>query len=339
MPQAEPAAEPFVWRDAGRTVVFRGGLVADIAGALAGQGVGGFHLLSTPRRVDEAPGLADAADAVHEVSPGGVPEAAGELLEAATSSRLVALGGGRVIDAAKAIGAVTGASVAAVPTTLSGAEMTGIHRLPAGAEDRAAGLIRPDLVLADPTLMTGQDEADLRASAMNALAHGADSLYTPYANPMSRHAALEGSRLIASALDEPAASRDAAALALGSILCGYAIDSGLFGLHHVMCQTLVRVVGTPHAQTNAAVLPHAMAALAERVPGQMDALARAVGAAEGLEPRLRQLGGEPEGLGALGGDASRIGDAVEGMLARAELGHVSDAPDGPELRRIIDSAW
>ena len=45
---------------------------------------------------------------------------------------LVAFGGGRVIDTAKAIAAVRGARVAAIPTTLSGAEMTVIHKLPDG---------------------------------------------------------------------------------------------------------------------------------------------------------------------------------------------------------------
>ncbi len=68
-----------------------------------------------------------------------MPETAAALLERVGSSRLVALGGGRVIDTAKAIASVTGAEVAAIPTTLSGAEMTGIHRLPAGAEDRVSG--------------------------------------------------------------------------------------------------------------------------------------------------------------------------------------------------------
>ena len=68
---------------------------------------------------------------------------------------LVALGGGRVIDTAKAVASVTGARVAAIPTTISGAEMTGIHRLPAGAESRVRALVRPALVIADPD---GDDE-------------------------------------------------------------------------------------------------------------------------------------------------------------------------------------
>ena len=64
-----------------------------------------------------------------------------------------------MIDTAKAIAAVTGARVAAIPTTLSGAEMTGIHRLPAGAEDRVDGLVRPSLVIAEPEAMTSAARA------------------------------------------------------------------------------------------------------------------------------------------------------------------------------------
>ena len=52
-------------------------------------------------------------------------------------------------------------------------------------------------MIADPEAMTGLPERELRASAMNALAHGADSLYTPFANPVSRMTALRGAELIA----------------------------------------------------------------------------------------------------------------------------------------------
>ena len=64
-------------------------------------------------------------------APGQVPELAAALLEQVGSAPLVALGGGRLIDVAKAVASVIGARVAAIPTTMSGAEMTGIHRLPA----------------------------------------------------------------------------------------------------------------------------------------------------------------------------------------------------------------
>ncbi len=339
--RAEETAPDFVWRDAGRTVVFRGEGLGSAPELLAEHGFGSFELLSTERALRSAPGLSEAAAKTHLVAAGGVPEAAAEILGAAeVADCLVALGGGRVIDAAKAIAAVSGAEVAAIPTTMSGAEMTAIHRLPAGAESRAGGLVRPSAVIADPEAMTSQPEPRLRASSMNALAHGADSLYTPFANPVSRMTALRGAEMISAALDQEREQRDRRSLALGSILCGYAIDSALFGLHHVICQTLVRVCGSAHADTNAAILPRAMAAMRERAPAQIEALAEAIGTdPAGIERRIFQLGGESAGLGAAGADRSGLERALDAIEARPELGFTPDPPGREDLRRIIEAAW
>jgi alcohol dehydrogenase class IV len=331
----------FVWRDAGRVVVFDQGVPGSVAGLLAEHGFESFVLLHSPRAASEARGALGAADAAYEVPAGQVPDlAAGLLDELDRAEAIVAWGGGRVIDTAKALAAVIGASVAAIPTTLSGAEMTGIHRLPAGAESRAGSLVRPRLVLAFPDSMTGQPEVALRASAMNALAHGADCLYTPFANPVSRMTALRGAELIATSLDERRPSRERADLALGSILCGYAIDSGMYALHHVVCQTLVRVCGTPHAETNAAILPRAMAFMAPRAPTEIGDLASAIGCpVAALEPRILALGGEPAGLGSVGGDETRLDEALEAILARPELQFTPEPPNREELLQLIGSAW
>jgi maleylacetate reductase len=217
--------------------------------------------------------------------------------------------------------------------------MTGIHRLPAGAEARAGGLIRPTLVLADSDLMTGLPEAELRWSAMNALAHGADSLYTPFANPVSRASALRGAALIGASLDQGREQRVRHDLALGSILCGYAIDSALFAIHHVICQTLVRVLEIPHAQTNAAILPEAMAFMTERAPEALAALADALGIEpESLAPRIYELG-QPPRLGELGADHDRVDEALEAIEQRQELGFTPDPPGREHLRAIVESAW
>ena len=345
----------FTWRDAGRTVVFRRGGVGAAVEVLRDQGVEEFELLSTERALGElsAPAeanpLAEAASGVHEVRSGQVPAAAAALLDALSPPHqaskgvrarpLVALGGGRVVDVAKAVASVSGADVVAIPTTMSGAEMTGSHRLPEGAEERARGRVRPQLVIADPEAMTSQPEEQLRASSMNALAHGADTLYLPLSNPVSEMTALRGAGLIATALDEVRESRDRAALALGSILCGYAIDSAGMGLHHLVCQTLVRLCGTPHAETNAAVLPHSVALLAERAPEVFERLAEALRTdRSGLSTRIEQLGVPPR-LSEVGGDASKLDEAVEAMLQRSELQSVSRPPDGAELRELVEAAW
>ncbi len=335
---AAEAASGFTWRDAGRLVIFRSGALADAPTLLAEHGFATFELLTTERAFDSE--LEAAAASTRNVGPGQVPRTAADLLDAVGGDAYVAHGGGRVIDTAKALAAVTGAAVAAIPTTLSGAEMTGIHRLPSGAEDRAKGLVRPRVVIADPEQMTGLPEPMLRASAMNALAHAADSLYTPFANPVSRSTALRGAELIAGSLDQEREDRDRAALALGAILSGYAIDSGMFGLHHVACQTLVRVCGSPHAETNAAILPRAMALMASRAPRQIADLAAALGTApEAIEDRILGLGGDPAGLGALGADRSRLGEAVAAMLERPELGFSPGGIGAEDLTAMVESAW
>jgi alcohol dehydrogenase class IV len=240
---------------------------------------------------------------------------------------------------AKALGAVSGAEVVAIPTTLSGAPMTAIHRLPAGAEGRAKGLVRPSLVIADPEAMTGQEEREMRASAMNALAHGADTLYVPGSNPVSEMTALRGAELIAGALDQEREERDRAALALGALLCGYAIDSAGFALHHLICQTLVRVCGTPHAGTNAAVLPHSVAFLAERAPKSYERLAVAVGTErDELQKRVEDLG-RARPLGEVG-DESKLDEALDAMLQRPELARVPGDPiTRDDLAELVRKAW
>lgn len=334
----------FVWRDAGRTVVFEDDAIAAAPKLLAEHGMESFELVSTPRHLGAAAALASAAAAVHELGPAdpasAVPQGSAVLLGKVHAPNLVALGGGRAIDTAKAIAAVTGARVAALPTTMSGAEMTGIHRLPAGAEDRVRELTRPTLVIADPAAITSAPEPELRASSMNALAHGADSLYTPFANPVSRMTALHGAELIATSLDEDPAERNRAALAQGSILCAYAIDSGSFSLHHVVCQTLVRVCGGAHAGVNAAILPRAMSFMASRAPDGLEPLATAIGTTpDQIEARLLELGGSPPGLGDQGADPDKLPEALDAMLLRPELAFTPEPPTRDELGQLIDNAW
>ena len=269
-----------------------------------------------------------------------MPDAAATIIDSVRNPTLVALGGGRVIDTAKAIAAVRGGRVCALPTTLSGAEMTAIHRLPTGHEHAARHLVRPALVIADPIEMTTLDDPPLRASAMNSLAHGADALYTPLANPVATLVALRGAELLAASLDDPAEQRDRAALALGSLLCAYALDSAGYALHHVVCQTLVWVLSTPHAETNATLLPLTMDAMRSRAPGAIESLAGALGAdADGIRERIEALGGGPRRLGDLGADRARLRRVLDAILSRPELQSTPDPPGRDELERLLEAAW
>jgi alcohol dehydrogenase class IV len=320
-----------------RKLLVYGGSVTDPLGTLAEQGWDSFELLSTARALADSASLADAAARTHLVADGGVPEASVEIVDDVGSDRLVAFGGGRVIDSAKAIAAVRGGEVAAIPTTLSGAPMTAIHRLPEG-RDAAAG-VRPNLVLAYTDAMTSAPEAQLRATAMNALAHGSDSLFTPLADEDSRATGLRGVELIARALDQSPGRRDRSALALGALLCGIAVDRAGIALHHVLGQS-VRVLGVPHAEAYAALLPHTMEEMRRRAPEQAAALAQALGAdPEGLRERIAELAGDRH-LGELGADRDRIDEVVDAAIGRPELEHMTPGEvTRNDLTAILEAAW
>jgi maleylacetate reductase len=321
-----------------RQVLIYGGPVTDPLGTLAGEGWDDFELLSTPRALSDAAGLGEAAARTHLVPEGGVPEAAAAIVDDIGSERVVAFGGGRVIDSAKGVAAVRGGEVAAIPTTLSGAPMTAIHRLPEGRGADAG--VRPALVIAYADAMTSAPEPQLRATAMNALAHGADSLYTPLADETSREAGLRGAEMIARALDQQPATRDRSALALGALLCGIAVDRAGIALHHVLGQTTVRVLGIPHAETYAALLPHTMEAMRGRAPEQMTALAAALGTdIDGLQERIADLAGHRH-LGELGADRERIDEVIDVAMARPELEHMTPGEVGrSDLAAILQAAW
>jgi len=320
-------------------VLLREGLLDEAAQVLAGEGWSDFELLSTERALADAAGLSEAASATHLVPSGQVPDTSAAVLDQVGAERLVAFGGGRVVDSAKAVAAVRGGEVAAIPTTMSGAEMTAIHRLPAGHEGLSG--VRPSLVLADPEAMTSAPEDRLRASSMNALAHGADSLYTPLADDRSRGLALEGASLIASALDTPREERDAAELALGSLRSGAAIDLAGLAIHHVLSQTSVRVLGTPHAETNAAILPPVMEEMRGRAPERIAALAEALGTdPDSIRGRVEELAGGRRRLGELGADRALLDDVVEGAMARGELFAMTPGEvDRDDVVRLLEAAW
>jgi alcohol dehydrogenase class IV len=301
------APHRFTWQDGERAIHYGRGALSE-ALELFGEG---FVLLTTARARTMAPELDARAGTAFEVPRGPVDELAGGLLEAVDAGAgdlVVALGGGRVIDLAKALAAArTPASrprVAAVPTTLSAAEMTALHRRAAGA-DTTLPSVRPSIVVNDPALSASQPLSALAASAANALGHAAEGPATVRASPVPSLAGHEAARLIGAAYadgDEP----DRDALALAALLSGYTIDSCGYGLHHVMSQTLARIAGIGHAQANACMLPHTLPALERRGArgaGSLVGLASEL-AARAQAVRLRELGVTAELLDACADTAS-----------------------------------
>ena len=314
----------FVWRDGERTIRFGAGA--------SGHAWTGVDVLTTARAEPEIPLAVLEGARVHHVAGGQGPDAAAALIDRVGDGRMVAWGGGRVIDTAKALAAARGGEVCAVPTTLSGAEMSRGHRPAPGYEGRPNH--RPVLVLDEPDVMAGQPPEARRASAMNALAHAAEALYAPGRNPVASLAAARAAALVTRGVE----TADREALALGAVLAGSALGSAGFSLHHVLCQTVVRTCGTSHSETNAAVLPHALAAMAPREPEAIAELAEALRVEPaGLAERVSALAGGARlgGQGVGVGDLPRVADAA---LDRSELAELSPPPDRDELVAILRRA-
>ena len=313
--------------DHDRTIVFGPGAV-EAAADLIGEG---YTLLTTPRAAATVPALVERAGARVDVPSGFVDVIATDLRGFVPGDRYLALGGGRVIDVAKALAAADPPrTVIAVPTTLSGAEMTASHRMVHGiAADTPTK--RPDIVVNDPALSASAAPQQLAASSANALAHTLLGLAEDAVSPVAAAVSLQAARQLAAAWSAP--EPDRAAMALGALLAGWALDHTRIGLHHALAQTAVRVAGASHAGANAALLPHTAAAIRTRRP---DGMARAdadLGLPfEELAARLRdRAGGERI-------DASALDVLVETVSERPELQRVPPAPDADELRAIYLAA-
>jgi alcohol dehydrogenase class IV len=285
------------------------------------------------------PHARQGAHTVEIVGTGRVDEVAGALLArlgAGSHPVAVALGGGRVIDVAKALaGAGAAEAVIAIPTTLSGAEMTGFHRAATGAPP-GSRLVRPAVVANDPQLSASQPPHELAASTANAVAHAMAGATAPRATPISASGARSGLERLASGWSD--AGPDRPALALGALLAGWAVDLSGLSLHHLLSQTVVRECGIGHGPGNLAMLPSTVAWLTEQDPGAVAWLEQGLGESlAGLAERLKQLAGVG-GLADLGVDEAQLARVAAAAAARPDLSYLAPGLAADEIAQLYSRA-
>ncbi|KAI5866385.1 putative maleylacetate reductase [Durotheca rogersii] len=337
-------------------VVFGSGTIKKIPEELARAKVSKPFLLSTPQQVghlDLLKGIlgSDAvAGSFAEATmhtPVEVTERALAQLRASGADCIVSIGGGSTVGLGKALSVRAGLFHLTVPTTYAGSEVTPILGETDGGRKttRADPAILPRAVVYDVDLTLTLPAALTATSGVNAIAHAVEALYARNRNPVINLLAQEGVRALASALPALAAdpaSRAARSEALyGAWLSGTCLGSVGMSVHHKLCHTLGGSFGLPHAETHTAVLPHALAYNAPRVPGALAALAAALpdgdgDAIAGLNALLRKLNVE-RSLRAFGMKEEDIDKAADIAVSNP---YWNPRPIEREpIRELIRRAW
>lgn len=282
----------------------------------------------------------------------------------------IAVGGGSVVDTAKAIALLLGEGgrlvdhastyspgqgvrsppvpapkrpIVSVPVTASGAEVTPSFGIRTG--DGHKLLFRdPQLsarvVLLDPRFNLETPAAVMLATGMNGLAHCLEGLYASVRSPVSSALAVAGARRFMTALPAVAEDPDSidarAALLAAGHLSGLVLVDARTCLHHALCHVIGATTGAGHGDANAVMLPHAIAFNATVAA---DCLAPVADIVDRLEALQRAIG-VPRRLRDIGVAADRLPGIARQTLGERGL-HYNPRPvaDAGLLLALLEAAW
>ncbi|WP_433799858.1 maleylacetate reductase and hydroxyquinol 1,2-dioxygenase domain-containing protein [Actinomycetospora sp. CA-084318] len=334
-------------------IVFGPGRLDDVAAEVARLGRTRALVLATPGRaafgdrVEKA--LGDLAvgrfDGTAMHTPVEVTVRALEELQRVDADCVVAVGGGSATGLAKALAVRTGVDQVILPTTYAGSEVTALLGETENGRKttRTDPAILPETVIYDPELSADLPRPIAVTSAVNALAHAVEALYSPDANPVVDSLALDAVEVLAAGLRRLADGTDdldaRSDLLRGAWLAGTCLGVAGMGLHHKLCHTLGGSFDLPHASTHTVVLPQAMAYNADAAPEAMARIAARLGvpdAPTGVYDLVVAAGG-PTSLRELGMPEDGLDRAVELATARP---YPNPAPLTREgMTELLRRAW
>ncbi|NDY58563.1 iron-containing alcohol dehydrogenase [Desulfovibrio sulfodismutans] len=334
----------FTFAGPGR-IVFGPGVVSELPGIVAGFGervllVTGGHPGRVQAVVDGlgAAGLCVTAYAVTGEPTVAMAEAGARLARAEGCQVVVSVGGGSVMDAGKAVAALTTnpgdpydylevvgrglplkhaplPHVAAPTTAGTGAEATANAVLLSPEHQvkvslRSPGML-PDVALADPELTYGLPPEITAATGLDALTQLLEAFVSGYKNPMTDALCRQGLHCAARSLERAFQNgSDAAAredMSLAALLSGLALANAKLGAVHGLAAPLGGEFPAPHGFVCARLLPLVMAA------------------------NVRALGARDPDSAALAAFAE-AGRILTGESAG------TDAPDAPDAPDVTDAA-
>ena len=252
-------------------------------------------------------GLLDGLDVTvfDEVESDPSVETVGKAVEAAGEvDAIVSLGGGSVIDAAKAVSVVLGNGgdisaylmgrkveepgppVIAIPTTAgTGSEVTEVSVLTDKKrmikKSFRSVYMYPAVALDDLELTKTMPKDVTASSGLDALTHAVEALTSKKSQPIPDQLCLEAARIIAGNILKAYENGDdlkaREAMMLGSLMAGFGITHAGAGLAHGLAYSLWKVAGTTHGLACGILLPHVMKYNLGYEEGKYEQLARHCG--------------------------------------------------------------
>jgi maleylacetate reductase len=343
----------FVYSSHQSRIVFGSGTVQTVGAEVERLGGTKALILAGPNGAEAASAVAAALgplavarfDGAAMHTPVDVTEQALAVLRAAGADCLVAVGGGSTTGLAKALALRTGLPQVVLATTYSGSEVTPVL----GETDKGhkttqtTDAVLPETVIYDVDLTTGLPVGISVTSAINAMAHAVEAMYSPQANPVTDGSALAAITGIAKALpvltERPADLAARAELLQAAWLAGTCLGTVGMALHHKLCHVLGGTFGLPHAETHTVLLPHTMAYNAQAAPEAFARIASALGvpdAPAGVFDLVTRLSG-PTSLRDLGMSEADLAAAADEALTQRY-------PNPRELTRdgvlaLLTDAW
>lgn len=263
---------------------------------------------------------------------------------------VLAIGGGSATGLAKALAARLPLRQIIVPTTYAGSEVTPVlGETVAGVKrTRRDPRFLPDAVIYDPDLSMTLPWGLTVTSAINAMAHPVEALYSPELvggrDPAAAGRAADALVLLHDglrALREDERSRSArAGLLRGAWYAGQALASAQMGLHHRLCHVLGGTFALPHSATHTVVLPQVVSYNAPAAAVTMGILRRALGVADaprGIFDLAVRLGA-PTSLAELGMREEDVAAAARLTLGSTNYPNPRPATTA-EITRLLAAAW
>ena len=248
-----------------------------------------------------------------------------ETLEKENPGVLVSIGGGSSVGLAKALARETHLPIVAVPTTFAGSEQTNIWGITTegGKTTGRSDWVLPRVVIYDPSLTLTMPKPLAVTSAMNAMAHLMEAIYSPTGNPITRHHSLLGIEKLKKGLQEIARNEALTHEAnenilFGAYLAGKSLCEVSMSLHHKVAHVLGGIFGLDHARVHTVLQSYV---LSYQWPHLTSSIQKDFQQVLGEDPAhalkdLAARAGGPTTLESIGFKRHSIDEAVDAVMAK-----------------------